>query len=328
MKSSPKKRVRFGELRVREFERAPLGEHPLAKGGFAMTLGPRYGDWAPIAIPDGPLQQRYHFYIKPEWRKELWKVLLQFEQELLEPDPDLGVIAYGGKTRSIDEQRWFEKEGRHQAPMLEQSMDEQRAFEYQKPFARLLEQRQQKCQNELEWNRRKARLVQQWRSEQALLHSRMEEHQRKRDKELEWNRHQQLAIEQDLLQASELDPPARKRSRQEQLDNCSGGGVAVVEPAKKAKSSYLSSDATWDVVLFIALELAFVSVLMLGFLIVPFVLDILFGLSICKDYFATPSWNGFTRQYRQTLSFCMEYCSAADCCIFVLVCFCVFCVFM
>jgi hypothetical protein len=199
--------------------------------GFAMTLGPRYGDWAPIAIPDGPLQQRYHFYIKPKWRKELWKVLLQFEQELLEPDSDLGVIAYGGKTRSIDEQRWFEKEGRHQAPMLVQSMDEQRAFEYQKPFARLLEQRQQKCQNELEWNRRKARLVQQWRSEQALLHSRMEEHQRKRDKELEWNRHRQLATEQALLdsrlaqqrqqpkranefqaielQASELDPPAR-----------------------------------------------------------------------------------------------------------------------
>jgi hypothetical protein len=37
MKSSPKKRVRFGELRVREFERAPLGEHPLAKGGFVGT---------------------------------------------------------------------------------------------------------------------------------------------------------------------------------------------------------------------------------------------------------------------------------------------------
>jgi hypothetical protein len=51
------KRVRFGELHVREFDLATMGEHPKAKGGFALQLGQRYQDLPPVAIPD---KERMH----------------------------------------------------------------------------------------------------------------------------------------------------------------------------------------------------------------------------------------------------------------------------
>jgi hypothetical protein len=198
MIASTKKSVRFGELRVREFERAPLGEHPKAKGGFAMTLGLRYRDWAPMEIPNGPLQKRHDFYIDEQCRKVVWKRLMRFEQEFLN-EGLCGRILRVGQKGSIDEQRWFEQQGRQHkdTPLLEQTMDEQRSFEYQKPFERLLEQRRsQKCQNEVAWNRRKARLIDQWRCEQTLLHSRMKPYEQKREMELE--RIRRLEEQQEL----------------------------------------------------------------------------------------------------------------------------------
>jgi hypothetical protein len=324
MISSAKKRVSFGKLRVREFERAPLGEHPLAKGGFALQLGPRYRDWAPMEIPNGPLQQRYDFYINVERRKQLWIDLWLLEQELLNGRPILG----GGQKELMDEQRWFERQGQAKKPLLEQTMDEQRWFEYQTPLERRLEQQPpRKFASERMWNRRRGRWIRQWRADQAII-DRQWQHCRKvaaaRNEQKRLRREMREKMEQEIRENERrrmLSQPREEieleRSRQELHDN------SPVEVVPAVTASLLSSDATWDVFLLIALELAFISVLMLGFLIVPFLLDTLFDLSICKYWFATLSRNGFTRQYRQTLSFCMEYCSAADCCIFVLVCSCV-----
>jgi hypothetical protein len=123
--------VRFGELRVREFDRATMGEHPSAEGGFALQLGRRYRDLPPVAIPNEQQQMRDDFFIDPQQRKALCIELWRFEQELL----DSRLFICGGKKQSMDEQRMFERQCRHQTTLLE----------------RLCEEHRRKCENEHEW---------------------------------------------------------------------------------------------------------------------------------------------------------------------------------
>jgi hypothetical protein len=348
---SAKKRVRFGEVRVRQFDRATMGEHPLTRGGFALQLGQRYQDLPPVAIPNKERMQRGGKKRRPRHvhepqRKEIWKEQLRFEQELLNRGL-CGRILRVGRKGSTDEQRFFERQGQTKKPLLEQTMDEQRLFEYQTPLERRLEQQPpRKFASERKWIRRRRRWIRQWRADQAIIDHQFKRWRREMREKMERRRVRREIREKmerrrlrremrEKMERQEMPKNERRRmlqeqpseetklKRQEPHDN----GRVEVEPSMH-KSSSSKATAGVEVFLFVALGLAFVSALMIILLIVPFLLDTLFGLSICKFCFAMLSANGFTQEYRQSLSFCTQYCSVRDCCLFVLACLCFLALFL
>jgi hypothetical protein len=302
------KRVRFGELHVREFDLATMGEHPKAKGGFALQLGQRYQDLPPVAIPDKEQMhgvKRRKRRVRAPQRKELWIEQWQLEQALLNGRRILG----GGKKDSTDEQRWFERQGRTQKPLLEHTMDEQRFFERQAPLERLSKQQQppstQRAGNELEWNRRRTRLIHEWRIDQALIDRRL------------YHCRQVARNERKRLRREMREKMERRRLRREMREN--ERRLAVLEPVKRqpAEKERPEQEPRMDELgffLWIALDVAFASVLMILFLVVSSLLDTVFRLSICKDCLATLSVNGYTHQYRENLSFCVRCCKREEYC--------------
>jgi hypothetical protein len=227
--------------------------------------------------------------------------------------------------------RLFEREGQTKKPLLEQTMDEQRWFEYQTPLERRLEQQPpRKFASERKWNRRRRRWIRQWRADQAIIdrqckrwrremREKMEQRRVRREirEKLERRRLRREIRENERRRVRQDQPSEEiKLERRESHDN----GRVEVEPAMPKSSS---SEVTEEAFLFVPLLLLFVSVLtvlMIVLLSVPFLLDTLFGLSICKSCFATLSTHGFTQEYRQGVSFCLQYCSVFDFCLFVLGC--------
>jgi hypothetical protein len=314
MISSPKKRVRFGELQIREFDRAAMGEHPLTKGGFALQLGQRYLDLPPVAIPNKERMKRGVKRRSPRQRKKIWKKQLRFEQELLNRGL-CGRILRVGKKGSTDEQRFFERQDRAKKPLLEQTMDEQRWFEYQTPLERRLEQQPpRKFASERKWNRRRRRWIRQWRADQAIIDRQFKRWRRAMREKMERKRVRREIREK--MERRRLRRELRETEQRRLLELQAIHHESAQQDAMETNPVYVLGE-TVDLRSFLSMawDLASVSVILIVFFIVSFLLDTLFRLSICKSCIKTLVSNGCVRHYRHNVSLCVQYCKRHYCCV-------------
>jgi hypothetical protein len=331
------KRVRFGELFVREFDRATMGEHPKARGGFALQLGHRYRDLPPVAIPNEP-QMRGAAHVSPRRRKAFWIKQWRFEKALLNGRLILG----GGQKQSVDEQRLFERQRRHQKPLMERFKEQCRRNREDKLERKLekrdrqalkernrirQENRENHCRRVLQTVREQAAREEQRRFRRAIRENerrrllqvadqRAREERRRVRREIRENERRRL-----LQAAASSEEIELERSQPEQRDN----SPVLVAPASTNHSSSDTDDL--NLFLLLALELAVLSALTVVLLVVLFLLDILLGGSSCKSFFAKLSSSDCAQQCRENLSFCNEYCKRNYCefvCVSVCLCSLVF----
>jgi hypothetical protein len=307
MSLSPRKRVHFGELHVREFDRATMGEHPLARSGRVLQLGHRYRDLPPVAIPNEQPQKRGAVRVSPRRRKAFWIKQWRLEQALLNPRLILG----GGQKHSMDEQRLFELERRHQKPLMERFKEQCRRDREDK-LEKKLEKRDRHALQERKRIRRENRRNHCRRVLQAQQAAREEQIQNERRRLL------QLAEQQAREDQRRVRREIRENERRRQLQVEAANEEIELEreprdsirvlAAPDTTNHSLSDAADLCYFLWIALELVFISVLMVVVLVVLCLLDTLLGLSSCQTCFATLSSNGCIEQYRANLSFCVRCC--------------------
>jgi hypothetical protein len=242
------KRVRFGELFVREFDRATMGEHPKARGGFDLQLGRRYRDLPPVAIPNEP-QMRGAAHVSPLQRKAFWIKQWRFEKALLNGRLILGGC---GQKQSVDEQRLFERKRRHQKPLMERFKDQCRRNREDK-LEKKLEKRDRQALKERKRIRREnhenhcRRVLQrqeQRRFRRAMRHLRQLADQQAREREIRENERRRL-----LQAAASSEEIELERSQPEQRDN----SPVLVAPATANHSSSDTADLNFFL---LALELA------------------------------------------------------------------------